>query len=181
MKQIESKLIIVTLAFTSMFLISGCCHDAELNPEYITEFHQTYFGDKKTPLKTGDMKLYVDYSTCVAQAMNDGSSFYKDMLPILQRATSYYSIKGGEVTLDSSISTGEDIYNELCNIKEVNYANLPKAAEEIANGNCEAILVTDGEFYQPTEAKSHNHNPYLHKAFKKWIGQGREKVLLCLY
>lgn len=179
MKKNRLKWMVVSLAFVAAFLATGCVEDEILNPEYITEFHQTYFGDKKNPLKTGDIKLYVDYSTCVAQAMNDGSSFYKDMLPILQRASSYYSIKGSEVSLDSNISCGEDIYNELCNIREVNFANLPKAADEIANGDREAILVTDGEFYQPTEAKSHNHNPYLHRAFKKWLGLGREIFIYC--
>lgn len=180
MKNIRfNQIIVISLVFILTLLVAGCNHNTELNIEYITDFHQTYFGDKKAPLKTGDMKLYVDYSTCVAQAMNDGSTFYKDMLPILQRASSFYSIKGADVSLDSNISSGGDIYNELCNIQEVNFANLPKAAEEIVNGDREVILVTDGEFYQPTEAKSHNNDPYLHKALKKWLSLGREIFIYC--
>ena len=179
MKITRHRLSVVSMALISAFFISGCCHDVELNTEYITEFHQTYFGDKKAPLKTGKLKLYVDYSTCVAQAMNDGSTFYKDMLPILQRASSYYSIKGPNVSLENEIISDEGIYNELCNIQEVNYANLPKASEDIANGDCEAILVTDGEYYQPNGAKSHNNNPYLHKAFNKWLRHGREIFIYC--
>lgn len=170
---------IVLVSLVSVFLTTSCNKKEGLNPEYITEFHQIYFGDKKSPLKTGDLRLYVDYSTCIAQAMNDGSTFYKDMLPILQRATSYYSIKGPAVSLDSTISSGEDIYKELCNIQEVNYADLPQAADNIANGNSEAILVTDGEYYENNEANSHNNDPYLHKAFKKWLSLGREIFIYC--
>lgn len=179
MKNMGFRWMIYSLVFITLFSATGCRPDAKLYSDYISEFHQTYFGDRKTPLKTGDMKLYVDYSTCVAQAMNDGSTFYKDMLPILQRASSYYSIKGPEVSLENEIISDEGIYNELCNIQEVNYANLPKAAEDIANGDCEAILVTDGEYYQPNGAKSHNNNPYLHKAFNKWLRHGREIFIYC--
>ncbi len=76
--------------------------------------------------------------------------------------------------MENGITSDTEIYNELCNIREVNYANLPKAAGDIADGDCEAILVTDGEYYQPNAANSHNNNPYLHKAFHKWLGLGRE-------
>lgn len=179
MKITGRRLAVVSMAIISAFTFSGCHHDADLNTEYITEFHHIYFGEKNAPLQTGKIKLYVDYSTCVAQAMNDGSTFYKDMLPILQRASSFYSIKGSDVLLEKSIKSDRDIYNELCNIQEVNYANLPEAAEDIANGDCEAILVTDGEYYQPNGAKSHNNNPYLHNAFRKWLGLGREIFIYC--
>lgn len=169
----------ILLLIIPIFLFYSCDKNIPLKKEYITEFHQTYFGDKKVPLKIGKIRLYVDYSTCVAQAMTDGSTFYKDMLPILQRASSYYSIKGPDVSLESSITSAVSIYDELCNIQEVNYANLPKVAEDIASGNCEAILVTDGEYYQPNAAKSHNNNPYLHKAFSKWLSLGREIFIYC--
>lgn len=169
----------ILLLIIPIFLFYSCDKDIPLKKKYISEFHQTYFGDKKSPLKTGKIRLYVDYSTCVAQAMTDGSTFYTVMQQILQRASSYYSIKGSEVTLEDEITSDVGIYNELCNIQEVNYANLPKAAEDIANGDCEAILVTDGEYYQPNSAKSHNNNPYLHKAFNKWLSLGREIFIYC--
>ena len=171
--------ILLLASVTTFLFVTGCNRDVELDTEYIEEFHQVYFGDKKVPLKTGELKLYVDYSTCVSQAMSDGSTIYKDMLPILQRAKEYYSIKGSNITLESSISSGEDIYNELCNISEIDYADLPTAAEKIANGNSEAILVTDGEYYQQNKAKSHDNSPYLRRALKKWLGLGREIYIYC--
>lgn len=179
MKKMGLKWMVLSLAHIAFFSVTGCRPDAELNPDFISEFHQTYFGDYKSPLKTGDIKLYVDYSKCVSQAMTDGSTFYKDMLPVLQRASAYYSIKGSEVSLDTTIITGNDIYRELCNLPEYNYADLTTAAENIANGNSEAILVTDGELYENNAAKSHNNDPYLHRAFKKWLGLGREIFIYC--
>ena len=159
----------------AIIFLTGCCPDKMLNPEYINEFHQTYFGDKKTPLKTGEVRLFVDYSTCVFQAKNDGSTFYNDMLNIMQEATSYYSIKGDIISLEESIKTSTDIYNELAkNLPDIPYADLSKAAEMIVNGDCEAILVTDGELYEPNDAKGHENDAYLSKAFKKWLGLGRE-------
>ena len=179
MKKMGLKWVVASIALIAVFFAASCGGNEELNPEYITEFHQIYFGDKKTPLKTGDLKLYVDYSKCVSQAMTDGSTFYKDMLPVLQRASTYYSIKGSDVSLDSTIKTGNDIYRELCNLPEYNYADLTTAAENIANGNSEAILVTDGELYEDNVAKSHNNDPYLYRAFRKWLSLGREIFIYC--
>lgn len=175
MKKVGLKCILGSLALAAIFFITGCCHKAELNSDYISDFHQTYFGDKKDPLKTGDIKLYVDYSTCVFQAKNDGSTFYKDMLNVMQQATSYYSIKGKVITLEESIKTSTDIYNELAkNMPDIHYADLTKAAEMIVSGNSEAILVTDGELYEPNDAKGHEDDAYLRNAFKKWLSLGRE-------
>lgn len=180
MKITGHRLSVVSMTLIFAFVFSACFHDAELNTEYITEFHQTYFGDKKEPLKTGEVRLYVDYSRCVSQAMKDGSTFYRDMLPILQRATMYYSIKGDSVLVESSIKSSTDIYSELDhNIEEIDCANIPLAAEMIANGNSEAILVTDGEYYPTADKTFHHVDAYLHKAFNKWLSLGREIFIYC--
>jgi hypothetical protein len=64
------------------------------------------------------------------------------------------------------------------NIVEVNYADLKSAAEMIANGNTEAALLTDGEYYNPTKAGANPNNPYLAKAFKTWMKKGHDIFIL---
>ena len=180
MKNMGFKWMISSLVFITLFSATGCCPDAKLYSDYISEFHQTYFGDRKTPLKTGDMKLYVDYSTCIFQAKSDGSTFYKDMLNVMQKATSYYSIKGKEIKLEETIKTSTDIYNELAKkMPDIPYADLTSAAEMIVNGNSEAILVTDGELFEPNDAKGHEDDAYMRDAFTKWLRLGREIFIYC--
>jgi len=64
------------------------------------------------------------------------------------------------------------------NIEEVNYADLKSAAEQIANGNTEAALLTDGEYYNPTKAGANPNNPYLATAFKTWMKKGHDIFIL---
>lgn len=52
------------------------------------------------------------------------------------------------------------------------------AAERIANGDVEGVLLTDGEYYQPSVAKGNVNNPYLTEAFKTWLKKGHDVYIL---
>ena len=106
----------------------------------------------------------VDYSTCMAQALKT-SPFFSDMIPSLTAATkNFYSIKGDSIKKE----TGK-VFTLLSSIQETNYADILTAAENIVEGNSEGVLLTDGEYYEPTVAKSHVNDPYLKDVFGKWL------------
>lgn len=176
MKKRCISIMVTTIMVVLSYMNCGCDSKEVLDTNYIEDFHQTYFSDNKRSLIVGNMRLYVDYSKCISQAPSDGSTFYPDMVSILRRAKEYYSIKGQDIRLDSSIVNGTDIYRELVSMpsKEIPYAALVKAAEDIVNGDSEAILITDGELFEPNEAGSHKDDPYLHPSLKKWLNLGRE-------
>lgn len=141
--------------------------------KYIKDFHVTNFYQSSNMIEEDNLALYVDYSTCIAQGMS--SSFYKTLVPSFVDATkTYYSIKGNAITKEDPVDT----YNRLLNIVEVSYADLKSAAEKIANGNTEAALLTDGEYYNPTIAGANPNNPYLAKAFKTWMKKGHDIFIL---
>lgn len=48
------------------------------------------------------------------------------------------------------------------------------AAKNIVEGRSEGVLLTDGEFYEPTVAKSHVNDPYLKDVFSEWLKKGHD-------
>ena len=161
-------------AFVSMFVSCTCKETTPYNTNYIEDFHKTNFYQSANMREEDKLAWYVDYSTCIAEGMKT-SPFYVKLVPSFVEATkSYYSIKGNVITKEEPTDT----YNRLLNIVEVNYADLKSAAEQIANGNIEAALLTDGEYYNPTLAGANPNNPYLAKAFKTWMKKGHDIFIL---
>ena len=159
-------------AFVFMFV--SCKDTTPLDTKYIKDFHVTNFYQSSDMLDEDNLALYVDYSTCIAEGMKT-SAFYVKLVPSFVEATkSYYSIKGDIISKEEPADT----YNRLLNIVEVNYADLKSAAEQIANGNTEAALLTDGEYYNPNLAGANPNNPYLAKAFKTWMKKGHDIYIL---
>lgn len=154
--------------------IYGCRHkDPTPDIDQLVDFHKAYFLSQDDIIEEDSLALYVDYSTCMADAMNVPamSRFYMDIVPSLTNAArSYYSIKGNVITQEQ----GSDVYSMLKSVQEVNYADLQTAANMIAEGNTEAILLTDGEFYEKSIAKSHVNDPYMAPAFEKWLTRGHD-------
>ncbi len=70
------------------------------------------------------------------------------------------------------------MYELLRNIDEVDYADLKKAVEMMADGDSESALLTDGEYFQPGLAKGNVNNPYMADAFKKWLLRGHDVYVL---
>lgn len=164
----------VSLAgIVAVLLFSCSAGDGAYGPDHINEFHRAYFMSSTDPLVSDNLALYVDYSTCIAQAMQydeSGSKFYQALVPpFTHAAKSFYSIKGSVISQEQG-----DTYELLKSVKEVNYADLATAANKIANGNTEAVLLTDGEYYQQTIAKGNINNPYMADAIKTWLKRGHD-------
>ena len=162
------------LVSTVLFSLISCgTKDFTPDIEYLADFHNAYFYSQNDILEKENLKLYVDYSTCIADAMkpNTLSNFYMDMVPSLTNATkNYFSIKGNHIKQE----TGSDIYTLLKSVEEINYADLKSAVDMIADGNTEAVLLTDGEYYEQSKAQSHVNDPYMAPAFEKWLTRGHD-------
>lgn len=165
---------IVPLAIVLMVVVSCNRNGTPSEIEYLNDFHQAYFMSQDDMIEEGELALYVDYSTCISQAMGTdripASRFYMDMVPTLSNSTkTYWSIKGSTIAQETG-----DVYTLLRSVTEVNYADLASAVDTIANGNTEAVLLTDGEFYEQTIAKSHVNDPYMAPAIEKWLKRGHD-------
>lgn len=164
---------VATFALALMF-VSCCKETTPSDTKHIEAFHLANFYQSASLLEEDNLALYVDYSKCIAEGMKS-SPFYIRLVPsFVEAAKSYYSIKGDSIKKEEPTDT----YNRLLNIVEVNYADLKSAAEMIANGNTEAALLTDGEYYNPTKAGANPNNPYLAKAFKTWMKKGHDIFIL---
>ncbi len=170
------KLFLSNLLLSVFFLSLTSCKQSGTPTEinYLNDFHHAYFMAQEDELIEDSLALYVDYSTCIAQAMGanqtPASHFYMDMVPTISNATkSYWSIKGSDITKENG-----DVYTLLRSVNEVNYADLVGAVNDIANGKTEAVLLTDGEFYEQTITRDNPNNPYMALAIEKWLKRGHD-------
>lgn len=168
------RTMVATTLVSISLIMSGCSeNNSAPDTKYIKDFHQSYFSKTINPIKGDDLSLYVDYSTCIT--LGQHSSFFQSLEPSLVNATKhYYSIKGPNIQEETNI----DIYRELRNIVEVNYADLEKAANSIAAGNSEAVFLTDGEYYQKDIAGGGINDPYMADALKTWLRKGHDIYIL---
>lgn len=140
--------------------------------KHLDKFHSLTTAIEDVNLNPGDLSLFVDYSNCIAKGMQ--SSFYQNMVSPLTAATKHYwSIKGDAITEESG-----SVYSLLNNVEETNYAALDKAIEQMANGDGESVLLTDGELFTKTATKNNPNNPYMHTAFKNWLLKGHDIHIL---
>ncbi len=162
-------------AVAACFLAFSSCNKKVGTPsdtKYLEQFHRVNFEQTDKPLAENKLNLYVDYSTCCA--LGQHSQFFQDVsASLVNRATTYYSIKGDSIAQETG-----DVYTLLRNINEVNYAELAEAANRMAQGDEEAVLLTDGEYYTPTTAAGHDNDPYLANAFKTWILKGHDVYII---
>lgn len=135
----------------------------------LAEFHEFYFEKQNEKLNPNALALYVDYSNCIAEGQH--SRFFQAFEPSLTAsAKQYFAVKGKNIEPHAADST----YALLRTINNVPFADLKTAAERIANGNTEGVLLTDGEYYEPTVTKGNDNNPYLAEAFKTWLKKGHD-------
>lgn len=168
--QITGTIFVTCLVVSMICLLNSCGHNVSTAPDnkYISDFHQKYFVPKVSTIKENELSLYVDYSICVS--LGQHSSFFQALVPSWVSTTKhYYSIKGSDITEEDI-----DIYTELKNIKEVHYADLKRASLQIVNMDSEGVLITDGEYFNPTIAKGNISNPYMKDAFEIWLKKGHD-------
>ncbi|MBO5075387.1 MAG: hypothetical protein J6C35_08780 [Bacteroidales bacterium] len=60
----------------------------------------------------------------------------------------------------------------MSSIREVNNADIKKAVQNIVNGNHQAVLITDGEYYLQGSVRDNLNNPYLADEFRTWLRKG---------
>lgn len=151
--------------------LAGGCGNFPLDYEHFDDFITQEFPMDENSTLTNEIDLYVDYSTCVAEA--SGSEFYKATHPaIVDCNPNYYSIKGKSIKLETS--DRDEVYRLLRSIKEVNNANLKQAVADITSSDHQAVIITDGEYYPDNVVKDNLDNPYLAPYLRKWMQAGRD-------
>ena len=168
---------LVLVGLMGGIIMNSCCEENSApDTKHLKSFHQTLFEKKVNPIKGDNLSLYVDYSTCIKEGQH--SAFFQSLVPSFVDATkSYYSIKGPRI-IKENFSDIDGVYKELKNIIEVNYADLKNAAKQIAVGDSEGVLLTDGEYFQNDIAKGNINNPYLAEPFKIWLKKGHDIYIL---
>ena len=165
-------LLVGTGSLIGIGCLTGCSSGRTPTPESadkLAEFHEFYFEKQNEKLNPNALALYVDYSNCIA--MGQHSRFFQAFEPSLTAsAKQYFAVKGKNIEPHAADST----YALLRTIDNVPFADLKTAAERIANGNTEGVLLTDGEYYEPTVTKGNDNNPYLAEAFKTWLKKGHD-------
>jgi len=145
----------------------------------IGDFHEKYSTTASYQQLNDSIDLFIDFSTCVAQAERDppeNAQFYHDVRPRLihySPTVTFWSIKG------NSISRGYgDLYNLLRGVDEHNYADLKSAVGRIVQNNNQAVLITDGEYFQQNTSRDNYNNPYLGQHFVNWLKKGNDIYIL---
>ena len=141
----------------------------------ISAFHKATTGSNKIQLTTDKegkggtvVDLYIDYSDCMTTATQ--SQYYMNVQPaIIACNPNYYSIKGNDIKFESNDKM--KVHQLLNGIRNVDYSNLKGAVDSILKNNHEAIIITDGEYYQKGIGANIN-NPYLADEFKEWLMRG---------
>lgn len=114
--------------------------------------------------------LYIDYSDCMTTATE--SEYFRNVQPaIIACNPNYYSIKGNVIKFETNDKM--KVHQLLNGIRNVDYSNLKGAVDSILKNKHEAILITDGEYYQKGIGANLN-NPYLADEFKEWLTQGQD-------
>ena len=170
--KILSKVVLCAFGAGLLTSCESCSHtptdDGGKYFEYIPEFHYAYFSNGINTIKSNELSLYVDYSTC--NVLGQNSAFYQALIPSWVDATRhYYSIKGDEITEEVG-----NTFSLLRSIQDCNYADLVGAVNRMAESDGESVLLTDGEYFQPTIAKDSPNNPYMSKALKTWLKKGHD-------
>lgn len=156
----------------AMMSVSGCFRKVDFIDDHsqMPGFVSHNFPKEVTTL-SDSVDLYVDYSTCVAEASN--SAFYAAVRPtFVDCSPSFYSIKGSNIKFETA--DRQQVYALLSSIREVNHADIKQAVRNIVNSDRQAVLITDGEYYQAGATRDNLNNPYLAEEFRTWLKAGRD-------
>lgn len=158
--------------FAGVSFVSCKQDNVPYDTKHLDKFHQLTTKGEGNDLTASDLSLFVDYSNCIAKGME--SPFYQAMVsPLTANTKHFWSIKGDRISEESG-----DVYSLLNNVVETNYAALDAAIEQMAVGNGESIMLTDGELFTQTATKCNPNNPYMTSAFKKWLLKGHDIHIL---
>ena len=165
---------IFLLAIVSIPLFSACGKYIIEDLSYLKEFVELNFPQTQTTINK-DVDLYVDYSTCVAEAQK--SEYFRKTHPaFVDCAPTFYSIKGSKITEETKDS--QKVYQLLSTVKEVNNADIKQAVAKIVARDNQAVLITDGEYYMKDATRDNLNNPYLAEDFRTWLKKGYDIYII---
>jgi hypothetical protein len=125
--------------------------------------------------------LYLDHSTCVIDA-NKKSPVFKALKGQLGKYTDTLRLIRGQV-FDDIINTDKSsestvVYTTIKNISaDIPFADIGRAIKQICDGNSQAILITDCEYFNPPNKEGNqDESPYMLGDFRNWIKKGH-----CIY
>lgn len=164
------------LALTSVSF-AACSSSRVEDLSNISKFHKATLNSAPASLASNSsgeggscVDLYIDYSDCMTTA--NKSDYYRGVQPaIIACNPNYYSIKGDKIQFETN-DKGK-VHQLLNNITNVDYSAIKAAVDSIVSKDHEAILITDGEYYQKGIGANLN-NPYLADEFKTWLNKGHD-------
>jgi hypothetical protein len=169
-----NTLLLSTLSYfgilSIIFSLSSCGDDIvqiEIDNQKLEKIYRSDVSHSKILNK--DIDLYVDYSTCVIDAVKN-SPYFKSLRPkITGESPTLYAIKG---PLIEAVSSDMDTVNQkLTNLTEIPYANIVGAIDKISNSDGQSILITDGEYWTNPEGER-TDLPYMRESLEKWLNRG---------
>lgn len=168
----QSKTLLISTFAVYIGLMSSCSTSRVDDLEKISSFHQATTSTDVESLATNEggtnVDLYIDYSDCMTTATS--SDYYMKVQPaIIACNPNYYSIKGADIKFETNDKM--KVHQLLNHIQNVDYSNLKGAVDSILKNRREAIIITDGEYYQKGIGANLN-NPYLADEFKEWLTRG---------
>ena len=141
---------------------------------HISKFHEITIGHNNNEIvedNTNPIDLYIDYSTCVSEAIT--SPYYQAVHPVIVDCNPvFYSIKGNKIKEETR--DRQMVYQLLRSVREVNNADIKEAVNRIVNNNRQAVLITDGEFFTQGITGDNLNNPYLSEAIRTWLKKGND-------
>ncbi len=167
---ISAHLFIVGLI--CILCLAGCGGKVEMDDNYIEPFHNAYFEQFTDEIQMKHVALYLDYSTCVKQAQDNGSPFFDAISSYItdeNYVTDFYAIKQHVEKVQGRVY---DLIKQP--VTDIVGADIKTAAETISSGNTEAILITDGEYYVPGNSKFNENSSWMSTAIIKWLQRGHE-------
>ena len=150
----------------------GCKENEELDKSHLNAFHEAYFSETTDVIETHHVSLYVDYSTCVKDAQEKGSPFFDAIKPWITEdryVKEFYAVRQ---KVNKESGRVYDLLNTT--VEEIEGADIKTAAETIAEGNTEGILITDGEYYIKGNSLFNENSTWMSTAIKTWLLKGHE-------
>ena len=161
------------LLITLLFL--GCKSEMfEVDVNKLQEIYNSTIPFEYQPLDP-TVTLYLDHSTCVIDARQNSPVFKALKGQLGLYTDTLCLIKGKEfeyVPNTDKSPTSTDVFNKINEInKDIPYADIGQAVANICNGNSQAILITDCEYFDKNN-RNQDGFPYLSGAFKYWLQKG---------
>jgi len=166
------------LKYLSLLLLFFGCKQKTLEISF-DEIKNTFEKSKtkKNEILSQKTILYLDHSTCVIDAVKNSKVWGSVFPNFTQYTDELVLIKGSEFEKIELKREHNKIETTLKRIdKDIPWADIDKAVQEIVKGNSQAILVSDFEAFDSGTGilitKTRDLVPYLSPSLKTWLEKG---------